>query len=503
MICNGNGACFNQDLDNVMCPSYKVRNDRIHSPKGRAMLLKEYLRVKSEAYATYTGKIGKRKDAQKARCKNGTTATRDMEKSKKIKINVATQVSADMVYHAMDTCLGCKGCAGKCPSGVNIPNLKTKFLAEYFDTLKKRSIQDKLLCHIEDILLFFAKIPKVWNILIALRMDKLLPNLQMVHIPRFAIKRNLISELKERGIKCIRNLNSLNLNFLNMNHLDLNYLNQNCINYSNSNFTPNAKTVVILPDVFTSFLEFKILVTSCQLIQKFGYEPLVLYPAVSGKAYLNGGMIDKFKKLALKHKELLEKLFYANIPVVSLENSISSLYNDEFKKFAEELSKNVLTLAQFLHDTLHDVVDNTNMQNTQNNIIKQIGKEYNKKKYSGELAKTKYILLPHCTEQAQGPHEAKMWQKIFNHLGLELIVKNLGCCGMSGSFGHLKRNQADSSKLFSMNWQNTVAMNTIDTIGMNNEVTQVLVTGYSCRSQIKIHTKQTLVHPVEVLDQLL
>ena len=42
--CNGNGACFNLNPDYVMCPSYKGTSERIHSPKGRASLLREWLR---------------------------------------------------------------------------------------------------------------------------------------------------------------------------------------------------------------------------------------------------------------------------------------------------------------------------------------------------------------------------------------------------------------------------------------------------------------------------
>ncbi|WP_333668972.1 FAD-binding oxidoreductase, partial [Acinetobacter guillouiae] len=36
--CNGNGACFNFDPDDEMCPSWKVYRDRRFSPKGRASL---------------------------------------------------------------------------------------------------------------------------------------------------------------------------------------------------------------------------------------------------------------------------------------------------------------------------------------------------------------------------------------------------------------------------------------------------------------------------------
>ncbi|BBI52014.1 hypothetical protein HORIV_44350 [Vreelandella olivaria] len=36
VYCNGNGACYNYDLDDPMCPSWKATRDRRHSPKGRA-----------------------------------------------------------------------------------------------------------------------------------------------------------------------------------------------------------------------------------------------------------------------------------------------------------------------------------------------------------------------------------------------------------------------------------------------------------------------------------
>ena len=42
--CNGNGACYNWDPDDAMCPSWKGTRERRHSPKGRAQLMREWLR---------------------------------------------------------------------------------------------------------------------------------------------------------------------------------------------------------------------------------------------------------------------------------------------------------------------------------------------------------------------------------------------------------------------------------------------------------------------------
>ncbi len=111
MLCNGNAACFNQDVNNVMCPSYKVTSDRVHSPKGRAMLVKEWLRAKS-------------------------TLGDD---------NYHTKEAAKVAFNAMQGCLGCKGCAGKCPTQVSIPDLRSKFYNTYYTQYESRTIREKLL----------------------------------------------------------------------------------------------------------------------------------------------------------------------------------------------------------------------------------------------------------------------------------------------------------------------------------------------------------------------
>ncbi|MCP5972916.1 (Fe-S)-binding protein, partial [Klebsiella pneumoniae] len=48
MECNGNGLCFNFDARSPICPSMKITRNRIHSPKGRATLTREWLRLLSE-----------------------------------------------------------------------------------------------------------------------------------------------------------------------------------------------------------------------------------------------------------------------------------------------------------------------------------------------------------------------------------------------------------------------------------------------------------------------
>lgn len=103
-----------------------------------------------------------------------------------------------------------------------------------------------------------------------------------------------------------------------------------------------------------------------------------------------------------------------------------------------------------------------------------------------------YQLLAHCTEKSLMTEVNKQWYKIFRSLGLNLQSLNAGCCGMAGTFGHEKANQALSAELYQMSWQSKVQQFP-DTL---------LATGFSCRSQIKRFDKVHVKHPIQVIAQL-
>jgi Fe-S oxidoreductase len=86
----------------------------------------------------------------------------------------------------------------------------------------------------------------------------------------------------------------------------------------------------------------------------------------------------------------------------------------------------------------------------------------------------------------------KQWYKVFEDLGLSLQALNAGCCGMAGTFGHEKANQDLSAELYQMSWQEHV----------QTYQTTLLVTGFSCRSQIKRFEGFQVKHPIQIIAQL-
>ncbi len=102
-----------------------------------------------------------------------------------------------------------------------------------------------------------------------------------------------------------------------------------------------------------------------------------------------------------------------------------------------------------------------------------------------------FKLLSHCTEKTNAPGSPKAWQQVFAAFGLELELMATGCCGMSGTYGHETRNVATSKTIYAQSWQPQVEA--------EENSGKLLATGYSCRSQVKRYSAQTLLHPLQAL----
>ncbi len=85
--CTGLGACRKED--GLMCPSYQVTRDEMHSTRGRANALR----------AAISGVLP------------------------------LDSLTSSEMYDVFDLCLACKGCKAECPTAVDMARLKSEFLA--------------------------------------------------------------------------------------------------------------------------------------------------------------------------------------------------------------------------------------------------------------------------------------------------------------------------------------------------------------------------------------
>mgnify|MGYP006168825865 CR=1 FL=1 len=149
--CNGNGACYNFDPNDAMCPSWKATRNRIHSPKGRASLIREWLRRQGEAGVDVLNLAGAGRVTG--------VAQRTWNSLARL---VGRKDFSHEVYEAMSGCLACKSCAGQCPIKVNVPDFRSRFL-ELYHGRYQRPLRDYLIGSLEFTIPYLAHAPGLYN----------------------------------------------------------------------------------------------------------------------------------------------------------------------------------------------------------------------------------------------------------------------------------------------------------------------------------------------------
>jgi FAD/FMN-containing dehydrogenase/Fe-S oxidoreductase len=431
--CNGNGLCFNYEENSPMCPSSKVTKDRRHSPKGRAGLMREWLRLTElqglDVLAQEQQLLNKSADINGLwqRIKN-TLAKRQGEED-----------FSHEVMDAMEGCLACKACAGQCPIKVDVPSFRARFLQLYHSRYL-RPAKDYIVGNIERTAPLLAKAPKLVN---------------------FVLTRSITATLLEKTVGYIDtpllSVPTLAQQIGKQYRFDLVALQQLPAELL-------ARTVLLVQDPFTSFYEAELVADALNLLQKLGFNPVLLPFLPNGKPQHVKGFLREFAKTAATAAQFLNQLQQLGLPMLGLDASLVLVYRDEYNKALAD--KRGDFNVQLLHEWL--------VQQSLPTVSKT----------------AEFALLAHCTEKTALPATEKAWQQIFSSTGLSLKPVSVGCCGMAGTYGHEAQNLNNSKALFDMSWRAPVKQ-----FGAE----QILVTGFSCRSQVKRLVGDKPKHPLQAL----
>ncbi|MGK7953345.1 MAG: FAD-binding and (Fe-S)-binding domain-containing protein [Xenococcaceae cyanobacterium] len=391
--CNGNGMCFNFNPDSVMCPSYKGMNNRIHSPKGRASLLREWLR-------------------QLAINPNSKGDSRTAPTDLPVKIwNTLGKFFgvydySHEVYQGMHGCLACKACATQCPIHVDIPSLKAKFLDLYY-TRYLRSPRDYLVGNSEKLAAWQSYISSINNITLQNPLIRwcIQQFLGLVDPP-------LVSTATVRQGLAKRGAPEFNLEPL-----------------SSLSKAEKANSVILLQDAFTSFYESPIVLDIYDFLTELGYKVYVPPFFSSGKPLQVLGFGSEFSSIAQKNAEFFKQLGDLNIPIVGIEPSITLTYRDEYLKTIQ--SSDSLPRVRLLQEFL----------------LTQLQRLPQKKNHNS------YYLLGHCTEKTLAIASMEQWQQVFQAMGLSLQPISVGCCGMAGIYGHQAEHYQTSQDIYQLSWK--------------------------------------------------
>ncbi|HSC89732.1 MAG TPA: FAD-binding and (Fe-S)-binding domain-containing protein [Polyangiaceae bacterium] len=390
IACNGNGACFDWNPDSVMCPSSKVTHDRIHSPKGRAGILREWLRL--------------------ATAQGHDAATLERERAPELELlSSRADDPSDFsheVYDAMSGCLACKACATHCPIKVDVPTLRAEFLEQYH-TRYRRPLKDYFTAALETLLRVLVLWPRLSNWFMSIAPSRaLLRWVGLVDTPPLA-ERTLARGLAERGAE----------------RFDLARL---------AALSPEekARTVVVVQDAFTTFYEPGVALSAYDVLTKLGRRVVFAPFRENGKALHIKGFLHWFRRLARRNSDMLREVAALGVPLIGLEPAVTLTYRDEYphELGAEAKEYRVELLQEYL------------------------SRWFAAEPPTARGAGT-YRLFGHCTERTASPRSQLEWQKVFGALGAELALENTGCCGMCGVFGHEAEHYEESKGVFAMSWE--------------------------------------------------
>ncbi|GBQ83501.1 D-2-hydroxyglutarate dehydrogenase YdiJ [Asaia krungthepensis] len=392
MHCNGNGACFNYDQDDPMCPSWKATRDRRFSPKGRASLMREWLRLQAGA------------GVDTASLENAPLSPSARIRAVFHRRSRAPLDFSHQLYDSLASCLACKSCTSQCPVKVDVPDFRSRFLSLYHQRYA-RPLRDYLVGMIEYALPVMARLAPLYNL--------------------------------GAGLPPVRALLRRVLGLEDMPRLSRDSLNAVCREWGVEPATPERilaqtqaereRSVILMPDLFTRHFETGLVAAFIELAARCGYRVYLAESLACGKPLHVHGFLGLFASQARRNISRLRVLASVGVPLVGLDPAMTLIYRQEYRKLPGLSGvPDILLPQEFLLSALRP------------QEIAVPGPDH--------------VFLGHCTEKTALTGSGADWQELFARLGMTLVLEKTGCCGMSGTFGHESRNLETSRIIFEQSW---------------------------------------------------
>jgi FAD/FMN-containing dehydrogenase/Fe-S oxidoreductase len=289
--CNGNGKCFSVNKDQLMCPSYQVTNDRRLSPKGRAMMIREWMRLKDQNY----------KRAQKFMIE---------------------------VFDSLDTCLSCKACDIQCPASVGITAHKTRFLSEYY-SIYRRPIKDYFLGFSERMLYLADQGGPVgrWILEKCCGIINYIPGVTSVPELVFSPQIQLAN---------------------------VTWLKSSCWEMPLGSEYP-SNSVILLQDMMSKTMCVDVQIATIKLLVSLGVHVIVAPYFPLGKPLLVKGFVSEFKGDAINAAQKLHHLAALDVPIIGIEPSIILSLRDDYSDHGIDVPRVQLIQEWLVDQTISPV----------------------------------------------------------------------------------------------------------------------------------------------------
>ncbi len=439
MECNGNGLCFNFDAHSPMCPSMKITGNRIHSPKGRATLVREWLRLLAEQGIDPVA-LEQSLTERAPSLRGLIEKTRNSWRAHKGEYDFSHEVKV-----SMSGCLACKACSTQCPIKIDVPGFRARFL-QLYHTRYLRPARDYLVAGVESYAPLMALSPKTFN---------------------FFLKMPLVEAMSRRtiGMTDLPLLSSPSLRQQFAGHPAMTTTLEQLESVATS---ARDQYVLIVQDPFTSYYDAQVVADLVHLVEKLHLKPVLLPFSPNGKPQHIKGFLTRFAKTAAKTSDFLNRVAKLGMPMIGVDPALVLCYRDEYREILGD--KRGDFQVQLVHEWLLPLLNARTPVAAPRDEV--------------------WYLFGHCTESTSLPTSSKQWADIFARFGARLENVSVGCCGMAGTYGHESKNIADSKGIYALSWQQAL---------QKLPSARCLTTGYSCRSQVKRMEGQGLRHPLQAL----
>ena len=408
--CNGQALCRKDN--GIMCPSFQATREEAHSTRGRANLLRALI---STGFS----------DLPLAAAERSSSDIDGAEGRGEI---------SEAVFRALDLCLGCKGCKGECPSGVDMARLKSAFLEEYHRG-RPRLARDYAFGHFHTtarILSMLAPIANATNRIPTLHraISRAMTITPERPFPSFAPR--LAKPHREAGLK----------------------------------------PVLMLRDPFTHYVDSEVEQAAFDLLRRAGFDVRLLTAMGAGASLVSKGFLRSARRHAQSVlDEVARKDPGASTPVATIEPSeLSTLRHDypDLLPHTEAAKLMQLTGARGVDQLLLETGAFSDMR----------------------VATTSQQILfhPHCHEKADNHGRGSFASAgLLRAVGYQVEILDEGCCGMAGTFGYEAEHYELSQKIAALRLVPRIA----ESPGVG-----VAATGAACRMQIAQNTKASVAHPL-------
>ncbi len=355
---------------------------------------------------------------------------------------------SEEVKDALDLCFSCKGCKGDCPVNVDMATYKAEFLSHYYEgRLRPRHAYAFGWIHIWARLASVA--PSLANLFTQLpglsRIAKLIAGAHpRRRIPAFA-PRTFTQWHRTR-----------------------------------TNPQWFGPPVVLFADTFTNFFHPDIAIAATEVLEDAGFRVEVpIADMCCGRPLYDYGFLDMARRWWLDLLDKLRPYYRAGVPMVVLEPSCWSAFQDELTNMlpnsedARRLKGLTFTLSDFLRSQASH--------------------------YRPPTLHRKALVHGHCHQKALDTLNDKEFGKLFaekelfDKMGLEQRHPETGCCGMAGAFGYEKEGG---------HYEVGVAAGErvlLPEVRRAAREELIVADGFSCREQIEQQTYRAALHVAQVL----